>query len=262
MDLKSLTQVIKREKFVAWVRFALLVALLYLAGVGIEALWMWQLNDPNIERELAVIPIAARVLIIVSPFLLWAQYLFVKNIKLNRLVMTDPLTGLASRACLESQVPRMLATERRQYKENVKKGIATAEKTPLISVRFFDLDGLKVINDSWGHHHGNEAIKAVGHALKLTFSRESDLVARLGGDEFVAVSFHDEHVPVVELEQKFTKNLKSVCATMESVCGFTVAASMGHTSDSIMKDDVFIELLKSADAAMYEQKRRRKSSRK
>ncbi|MGW8250915.1 MAG: GGDEF domain-containing protein, partial [Anaerolineales bacterium] len=52
---------------------------------------------------------------------------------------------------------------------------------------YIDLDGLKHINDRFGHHEGDRALKKVSDMLNETF-RSSDLIARLGGDEFTVLA--------------------------------------------------------------------------
>src|SRR5207249_1279672 len=55
------------------------------------------------------------------------------------------------------------------------------------NLAFADLDGLKFINDHFGHTAGDHALKYSARILKAAFHRESDLVARIGGDEFAVL---------------------------------------------------------------------------
>lgn len=89
-----------------------------------------------------------------------------------RLAQHDPLTGLPSRALLDQLANHMLASTRRAGNQ--------------LAVLFFDLDGFKAVNDTYGHAMGDQLLKAVAHRLRDAF-RAEDLVARLGGDEFVVV---------------------------------------------------------------------------
>jgi diguanylate cyclase (GGDEF)-like protein len=82
----------------------------------------------------------------------------------------DSLTGLLNRGAAVEFLERDLARGRRG-------GSALA-------LLFIDVDGLKAINDTFGHEAGDAAITAVANALRAT-TRQSDVVARLGGDEFV-----------------------------------------------------------------------------
>jgi diguanylate cyclase (GGDEF)-like protein/PAS domain S-box-containing protein len=85
---------------------------------------------------------------------------------------SDHLTGLANRRVWDAQLPREIARSRRNG-------------SPL-SVAMIDLDGLKALNDSKGHHAGSSAIK---HAASMwaALLRASDVLARFGGDEFAVI---------------------------------------------------------------------------
>jgi diguanylate cyclase (GGDEF)-like protein len=82
---------------------------------------------------------------------------------------TDYLTGLANRAEFESSVRRELAAAHRRGRT--------------LSLMAMDLDQLKKINDTQGHHAGDDAIRAVAAVIRKAV-RTSDISSRLGGDEF------------------------------------------------------------------------------
>jgi len=86
--------------------------------------------------------------------------------QLNRLANFDSLTGLANRAHFRRLLDQRLGRDR-----------------PM-SLLFVDMDGFKQINDTFGHHVGDELLSVLGQRLKACM-RDGDLVARLGGDEFV-----------------------------------------------------------------------------
>jgi len=89
--------------------------------------------------------------------------------KLNNLSQTDELTGLYNRRGFISLTRSSLELAQRMGKSGL--------------LFFIDMDGLKVINDSYGHEEGDIAIKEIANILRSAF-RKSDIVARLGGDEF------------------------------------------------------------------------------
>jgi len=69
---------------------------------------------------------------------------------------------------------------------------------------FIDLDGLKYINDTYGHEEGDRALKRTADILKKTF-RDSDIIARLGGDEFAVLVSDNEELPeiiITRLQQR------------------------------------------------------------
>lgn len=92
------------------------------------------------------------------------------NSELANLALIDPLTGLYNRRAILGEIPRLLALARR-------------ERT-FVLVGVVDLDGFKQINDSHGHHPGDEFLREVAVRLKACL-RGSDVLGRAGGDEFV-----------------------------------------------------------------------------
>jgi diguanylate cyclase (GGDEF)-like protein len=84
----------------------------------------------------------------------------------------DALTGLPNRVLILDRVESMLARARRS-------------QLP-VAVLFIDLDGFKGINDTLGHHRGDQLLQAVAERL-ATALRDSDSIGRLGGDEFVVL---------------------------------------------------------------------------
>lgn len=90
----------------------------------------------------------------------------------QRLARTDMLTGLLNRAGFMERSEALVNSASR-YGHS-------------LAVGYIDLDGFKRINDTHGHHHGDEVLKAVGAALEGS-SRESDIAARIGGDEFAVL---------------------------------------------------------------------------
>ena len=148
----------------------------------------------------------------------------------------DSLTGLANRALFHDRADHALARAHRSGAQ--------------IAVLLIDLDRFKVINDSLGHHAGDEVLVAVAKRL-LASSRASDTVARLGGDEFVVL-----------LEENITEAdaivvAKRVLATLHepllaqghvvSVGGSIGIAFSGRGVSPTSTDD----LLRDADAATY-----------
>ena len=120
-------------------------------------------------------------------------------------------------------------------------------------VFFCDLDGLKTINDNFGHDMGDVAIQLIAQVFKNVF-RESDLVARLSGDEFgiIAPSFKLENLE--NLRQKIAEENKKV--SKENNLPFILSVSVGcaeygHDNSNLS------EILSKADEKLYEEKRRK-----
>jgi len=92
--------------------------------------------------------------------------------RLRHLAMSDPLTGLGNYRDLVSAIDTEIARAQRTERS--------------FSILFMDLDGLKVINDRYGHLVGSRALRRVAEALRF-LSRAMDKAARFGGDEFALV---------------------------------------------------------------------------
>ena len=168
--------------------------------------------------------------------------------ELERLAITDELTGLLNRRGFTTLATHQAALARRHG-------------WPVV-VFALDLDGLKELNDRVGHHAGDAALRAVGDALRSVF-RESDVVGRMGGDEFavllvdatedVAASF--EARLAAALSQRQTQDSESDYA------GMTLSLSVGSAACGSTQRRTLDELLRRADAAMYAHKRRSRSAR-
>ncbi|MDD5329751.1 MAG: EAL domain-containing protein [Sulfuricella sp.] len=92
--------------------------------------------------------------------------------RIHYLAYNDSLTGLPNRFALHVQLPHFFADAERKEKR--------------VAVLFLDLDRFKAINDSLGHHVGDQLLIEAGRRIRQTV-RESDMVARVGGDEFVVI---------------------------------------------------------------------------
>jgi diguanylate cyclase (GGDEF)-like protein/PAS domain S-box-containing protein len=149
----------------------------------------------------------------------------------------DSLTGLANRSLLQDRLQQALLT--------------AASSGRRIAVAFVDLDRFKFINDSLGHHLGDELLKAVASRLKQCV-RDCDTVARLGGDEFVLLI--NGHTGPEHVRQMMDKMLAAVSQPWVIEQGeFLVSCSIGvalHPDDG----DEALTLLKHADSAMYRAK--------
>jgi len=149
----------------------------------------------------------------------------------------DSLTALPNRTLFEESLNKALARAKRHNTR--------------LAVLFIDLDRFKNINDTLGHHVGDEMLCAVARRLVKSL-REGDLVARLGGDEFIVLL---ENLPVAELAGKVGQKLlesigKPFLIEQQEL---NITASIGISwfpGDAIDTTS----LLKNADIAMYRAK--------
>jgi diguanylate cyclase (GGDEF)-like protein len=162
--------------------------------------------------------------------------------ELGSLALSDELTGVYNRR-------GFLALAERQLKLGRRSGRA-------ILVFFADVDGLKQINDKFGHKEGDLALVHAAEVLEKTF-RDSDVIARFGGDEFAVlaleVSGHSESTIRARLEQ----NLKELNAK-HSRCTLSISLGAVRFDPTNPCSPASIEqLMIRADESMYEEKRLR-----
>jgi len=116
---------------------------------------------------------------------------------------------------------------------------------------FCDVDNLKKINDTFGHHEGDLALIRTADALQQSF-RDSDIVSRLGGDEFIALASETSAQTRDIVLRRLEKNLKKSSATESryplSLC---IGVARFDPKHAITLGDLMVQ----ADKAMYEKKR-------
>ena len=121
-----------------------------------------------------------------------------------------------------------------------------------VSLIYLDIDRFKIINDTLGHHVGDRALLCVADTLRDTF-RRSDIVARMSGDEFAVLAFETSEENAETLVERLRTELIELNETTKE--RFQLSVSIGlarNDGDSAVTLD---ELLRQADAAMYEEKR-------
>jgi diguanylate cyclase (GGDEF)-like protein len=154
----------------------------------------------------------------------------------------DALTGLPNRVLLLDRIATALRRQRRSNRTS--------------AVVIIDLDHFKVINDSLGHLAGDQVLRVVGQRIEEAV-RPGDTTARLGGDEFVV--FCDE-LDAVGTSAELTAITQRLCSRItapipvggqEIVIGATIGAALADAWDPLAED-----LLRDADVALYDAKRR------
>jgi two-component system, cell cycle response regulator len=153
----------------------------------------------------------------------------------------DELTGLYNRR-------GFLARAEQQIK------IADELGRSLLMV-FTDVDGLKEINDTLGHHWGDLAIMEMAHVLREAF-RETDILGRLSGDEFVALLTCENNINEEFLTKRFRETMDEHNTYQER--HFKLSASMGIAHYESRYPCSVGELMASADTIMYQQKKPKK----
>ncbi len=158
---------------------------------------------------------------------------------LERLTMTDELTGLLNRRGFQAQLRRALAAADR-YDE---RGL----------LAYVDLDGFKPVNDTYGHAAGDEVLRQVARVLNDNV-RDTDCVGRLGGDEFAILLTRTSPKDGVKRARWLEELVNNTVVDWQGR-SITLRASFGFQRYGPKDDE--LELLKRADSAMYDTKRRR-----
>ena len=157
--------------------------------------------------------------------------------RLAHLAYHDPLTHLPNRLSFEAQLTQSLRICEREGRQ--------------LALMVIDLDNFKNINDTLGHHIGDEVLKKVALRLRDCI-RASDLVARLGGDEFVVV------LPEIDgpmVAARVANKIQQSLADSYMVAGYALYAtpSIGISLFPSDGQDT-ATLLRNADSAMYHAK--------
>jgi two-component system, cell cycle response regulator len=116
---------------------------------------------------------------------------------------------------------------------------------------YADLDGLKKINDQFGHNIGDEAIIETSNILGETF-RESDIIARIGGDEFIVLALFDNETTEEAIVSRLMTCVDRYNQKSDRL--YPLSMSVGTERWSVENPIDIDTLLKNADKKMYEQK--------
>jgi len=156
-----------------------------------------------------------------------------------RLAVTDQLTGVCSRGCF------MAAAD-----DAIRRSRASGEA---VAVLVLDLDGLKALNDSWGHQHGDRALKLLARVASNAVG-DPDAVGRIGGDEFAAVLLGPNASRAIDIKQSIASGVaRHAIGPSDARRPIAVSIGIAYLSP---RHQTIGDLLSDADAAMYRHKRR------
>lgn len=162
---------------------------------------------------------------------------------LKSLSLIDDLTGLYNR---------------RGFADLGEQHLKLARRTGRAVLLFYlDVDRLKTINDTLGHHVGDRALNKVADILRDTF-RQSDIVARMGGDEFAVMALEASKENQSELLQRLKEKVAGTNQKRREP--YALSLSVGTARFGGERRTRLDELLAEADAAMYEEKRARRNA--
>jgi len=163
---------------------------------------------------------------------------------LDRLYVIDPLCGIYNRNGFIRLADKMF----RKCTEN---GDA-------VMIAFIDMDGLKYINDEFGHDEGDFALQQLAAVIRDICTGDT-VCARFGGDEFIAAASGVTEDAGSRIETNFKNRLTEINQSLGKP--YTISASIGTFITNVTKDMKLFSLIAQADQIMYEQKKRKKTSR-
>lgn len=157
-----------------------------------------------------------------------------KNMRLEHLVKEDGLTGLYNHKSII---------------ESLDKEIERAQRynTPL-SIIMFDIDKFKTVNDTYGHHIGDEVLEKLGSYLK-NMSRDFDIAGRYGGEEFIIILPETDMRGSVLYGNRFRTEIEAMTFS-EPNLRITISGGIAIFSPK----DTSVEMIKRADSFLYEAK--------
>lgn len=157
--------------------------------------------------------------------------------RVEQLSIIDELTGLYNRRYYNKVIESELRRAKREH-------------YPL-AIAILDIDLFKLVNDSYGHQHGDQVLHDVARQLELSFNRANDFVFRVGGEEFLAISSF-------ETELQFQQYLEQLCVQIEGLQIENIGSPYGVVTISIgglylHAGEVmsFDELFRVADKMLY-----------
>ena len=168
------------------------------------------------------------------------QELQESNERLERLSLSDGLTGLANRRAFDQALQREHARRQRTG-------------APL-SVLLIDVDHFKAVNDCYGHSTGDDYLRALAQVLSRTVARASDLAARHGGEEFACLLPETAAADVQRLAERIREATAGLALpnALAPVPRLTVSIGVATLESGPATAQ---ELLAQADAQLYAAKR-------
>jgi diguanylate cyclase (GGDEF)-like protein/PAS domain S-box-containing protein len=156
--------------------------------------------------------------------------------ELENLAYIDALTGIANRRFIEQT---LIARHDESRRNNWSLGIL-----------FFDIDGLKKINDSHGHDVGDKVLRMVARTI-YSNARSYDLIGRWGGEEFLYIAVNIEKEKLFSIAERFRNLIRSSQFDHE-LNNISTTVSIGGTI--VGENETAGEAVKRADQAMYKAK--------
>lgn len=176
------------------------------------------------------------------------------NADLERLSITDPLTGLKNRRFLEFSIVEDLARIRRSFQATNGDWQNVPEESPNISFLVIDIDHFKLVNDRFGHAAGDQVLKQMGGVLSSAV-RESDTTVRWGGEEFLIIARNPRGSDLAALSERIRNHVESSSFQVSEGQSLQLTCSMGYASWPFFRHEPdalgWQDVLDLADRCLY-----------
>ena len=156
------------------------------------------------------------------------------NRRLQDMAVRDAMTGVWNKTAYFSRINEISAREQKDF-----------------AVAVFDMNGLKGINDTFGHECGDTALQHVANNLKAVFGEDN--LYRIGGDEFITVIDHADSAKMAELFAQLNRELEKF-NEQEHIYKAPLSISKGYSVYDSTEDREYIDTFRKADNAMYKNK--------
>ena len=156
--------------------------------------------------------------------------------QLRHLADHDALTGLYNRQRFETELARTVDENRRYSRP--------------FALLALDLDGFKLVNDSFGHPVGDELVTRIGGLLRQSV-RETDIIARVGGDEFAIILQQAGETEAITVAERILDAIRRGGLVQRGSQHARVTSSIGITTIGADSELTADELVVEADIAMY-----------
>ena len=234
--------------------------LLYLTAITIAIAWYLQgqrrkqLRDAQIRTQLEhevrdrTSELAAR-----------NEQLETLNDKLAEASVTDSLTGLRNRRYVDQFITSEVAMVQRRLREgDIEDSEEPRDSSKLLFFMMIDLDGFKLINDTYGHHVGDDVLQEVKETL-LSCCRQSDVIVRWGGDEFMIIGHTSTFAGAKILAERIRESIAERHFNVGDEGVGRLSVSIGVAPFPISDDDIGMgtweQVCGIADQAAYVAKR-------
>lgn len=214
---------------------------------SILAIFRWQQKRFRIQADQLENLVSARTL-----------ELAMANADLERLSVTDPLTGMKNRRFVEFSIVEDLARVRRSYQCVRGEWQSITEESACIHFLLIDIDHFKEVNDRYGHPAGDQVLKQMG-SLCSSMVRESDTIVRWGGEEFLIIARNPKGNDLSIMAERIRKQVESTHFAINDHATISITCSIGFSSWPFFKADpdaiVWEDVIGIADHGLYMAKR-------